>query len=61
MNDANVPLYVLGLTKHNRYYKSHKELMKEKAHRRYYLKVHGISEPPPRRPNLKVPTQHPSS
>lgn len=41
-------------TKHTRYYKNHAELVKERAHKRYFLKVHGISEPPPRRPSMKV-------
>lgn len=47
-------------SKYSRYYKTHRELIKEKAHLRYFLKVHGIVNPPPRRANLKRPTPPPS-
>jgi hypothetical protein len=43
-------------SKYNRYYKNHKESIKEKAHLRYYLKVHGITNPPPRRQNIRRAT-----
>jgi hypothetical protein len=40
--------------KHRRFYEKHKEKLREKAHVRYFSRVHNISNPPPLRSNLRV-------
>jgi len=45
-------------SKYHRYYWANRDAINEKRHRRYYLKIHGLTNPPPLRPNLKV--KHPS-
>ena len=40
--------------KHRRFYEKHKEKLREKAHARYFSRVHNISNPPPLRSNLRV-------
>ena len=33
--------------KHRRFYEMHKEALRLAAHRRYFMSVHNISDPPP--------------
>lgn len=42
--------------KHKRYYASHRDVLRQKAHERYFLKAHGLpaSQAPPLRTNLRV-------
>jgi hypothetical protein len=34
-------------SKHKRFYERHKEALRLAAHRRYFLKKHNVSDPPP--------------
>lgn len=36
--------------KHRRFYERHREALRLAAHKRYFMRVHNISEPPPVRP-----------
>ena len=40
--------------KHRRYYETHRDVLREKAHQRYYKLVHNTLNPPPLRANMKV-------
>ena len=40
--------------KHRRYYKAHRDELREKAHIRYFKNVHNILEPPPLCTNMRV-------
>jgi hypothetical protein len=40
--------------KYARYYQAHRDVLREKAHKRYFSRVHNLDEPPPLRTNLRV-------
>jgi hypothetical protein len=40
--------------KHRRYYETHKDVLREKAHLRYFKNVHNMTNPPPLRSNMRV-------
>ena len=40
--------------KHRRYYEAHKDVLREKAHQRYFKNVHNTLNPPPLRTNMKL-------
>ena len=40
--------------KYARYYLAHRDVLREKAHKRYFSRVHILDEPPPLRSNLRV-------
>ncbi len=42
------------LAKHRRYYAAHRDMLRQKAHERYFLQVHNTLNPPPLRSNMKV-------